>query len=119
MSCVVLATTNDYVDKINEKIMNMFIGDSKIFNSFNQVVDYTNNNYPKELLNTLLPNRLPPYKLILKVNFLIIHLRNLDLSNSLCKETRMVCKSFDNKVIHDKLTISQHVGKTSPSTKNL
>ncbi|KAL1181511.1 hypothetical protein V6Z11_A02G054300 [Gossypium hirsutum] len=47
-------------------MINMFSGDSKIFNSFDQAMDDTNNNYLEEFLNTLLPNSLPPHKLILK-----------------------------------------------------
>ncbi|TYJ46061.1 hypothetical protein E1A91_A02G096700v1, partial [Gossypium mustelinum] len=109
-----LATTNDYVDKINEKMMNI-----KTFNSSDQAMDDTNTNHLKELLNTLLPNWLPPHKLVLKVNFLPIHLRNLNLSNGLCNETRMVYKSFTNKVIHDEIRIRQDVGKTSHFTKNM
>ncbi|KAK5785328.1 hypothetical protein PVK06_039900 [Gossypium arboreum] len=102
--------TNDYVEKINEK-MSMFLGESKTFSSFDQVVDDTNNSYLEEFLNTLLPNGLPPHKLVLKVNCPIILLRKLDLSNSLCNGTGMVCKRFDNYVKHVEIIIGQHALK--------
>ncbi|KAL1111455.1 hypothetical protein V6Z11_D02G060600 [Gossypium hirsutum] len=66
---VIFATINNYVDKINEKMINIFPGDSKIFSSFDQAMDDTNDNYLEKFLNTLLPNDLPPHKLILKVHF--------------------------------------------------
>ncbi|KAH1082701.1 hypothetical protein J1N35_022462, partial [Gossypium stocksii] len=81
-------------------MMNMFLGESKTFNSFDQVVKDTNNSYLEEFLNELLPNSLPPHKLVLKVNCPIILLRKLDPSNSLCNGTRMVCKRFNNYVKH-------------------
>ncbi|KAB2040088.1 hypothetical protein ERO13_D02G050050v2 [Gossypium hirsutum] len=64
---VIFATINNYVDKINEKMINIFPGDSKIFSSFDQAMDDTNDNYLEKFLNTLLPNDLPPHKLILKI----------------------------------------------------
>ncbi|KAG4175706.1 hypothetical protein ERO13_A11G200832v2 [Gossypium hirsutum] len=67
--------------------------------------------YLEEFLNTLLPNGLPPHKLVLKVNCPIILLRKLDLSNSLCNGTGMVCKRFDNYVKHVEIIIGQHALK--------
>ncbi|TYH07485.1 hypothetical protein ES288_A08G237200v1, partial [Gossypium darwinii] len=84
---------NIYVEKINEKLLNMF-----------SIVDNTNNNYPKELLNTFLPNGFPPHKLILKVNYPIILLRNLDPSNSLCNGTRMV---INNGIIRSYFSVKK------------
>ena len=74
--------------------------ESKTYNSYDQVVDDTNNHYQEEFLNTLLPNGLPPHKLELKLNCPIILLRNLDTSNGLCNKTRMVCRKFEKNVIH-------------------
>ena len=62
-------------------------------------------------MNTLLPNGLPPHNLELKINYPIMLLRNLDPSNGLCNETRMVYRSFCKNVIHIEIIIGQHVGK--------
>ncbi|TYI92316.1 hypothetical protein E1A91_D02G060800v1 [Gossypium mustelinum] len=104
---LIFATINNYVDKINEKMINIFPGDSKIFSSFEQAMDDTNYNHLEEILNTLPPNDLPLHKLILKVHCLIIVLRNLDPSNDLRYGTKMVHKRFNNNVRHSEITIDQ------------
>ena len=38
-------------------------------------------------------------------------LRNLDPSNGLCNETRMICKDFESNVIHVEIIMGQHAGK--------
>ncbi|XP_015167284.1 uncharacterized protein [Solanum tuberosum] len=52
----ILASRNDHVDKLNDKLISMFPGESKIFNSFDSAEDETNNYYQEEYLNTLTPN---------------------------------------------------------------
>ncbi|KAG8655608.1 hypothetical protein MANES_04G057608v8, partial [Manihot esculenta] len=59
----ILATKNEYVDSLNENMINMFPGERNIYTSFDEAIDYTNNHYQKEFLNTLLPNELPQHKL--------------------------------------------------------
>ena len=98
-SCAILATRNDYVDKINERMIELFPGESVTYNSFDEAVDDTNHSYQEEFLNILLPNGLPPHKLVLKKNCPIILLRNLDPFNGLCNGTRMICKQFNRNVI--------------------
>ena len=107
----ILATTNEYIDKINKKMISTFPGEKKIFSSFDEALDDTNHYYQEEFLNTLLPNGLPPHNLELKVNCPIMLLRNLDPANGLCNGTRMVCRSFCENVIHAEITMGQHAGK--------
>lgn len=47
--------------------------------NFDFVVDDTQNYYQKEFLNTLTLNELPPHKLVLKKNCLIMLLRSLHI----------------------------------------
>ncbi|KAK9273825.1 hypothetical protein L1049_018636 [Liquidambar formosana] len=107
----ILATTNEHVDNLNEKLITMFLGDARAYYSYDEAVDDTHNYYQEEFLNSLMPNGLPPHKLFLKKNCPIMLLRNLDPSNGLCNGTRMVCKSFGNNVIHAEITTGQHAGK--------
>ena len=107
----ILATTNEHVDKLNEKLITVFPGPSTTFNSFDEAVDDTNNYYQEEFLNSLMPNGLPPHKLTLKENCPIMLLRNLDPSNGLCNGTRMVCRGYVQNVIHAEITNGQHSGK--------
>ncbi|XP_075091751.1 uncharacterized protein LOC142171927 [Nicotiana tabacum] len=88
-----------------------FPGESKIFISFDSAEDDTNNYYQEEYLNTLTPNSLPPHRLVLKENAPIMLLRNLDPSNGLCNGTRMICRGFDNNVIHAEITTGQSAKK--------
>ena len=62
-------------------------------------------------MNTLSPNGLAQQKLQLKVNCLIMLLRNLNPSIRLCNGIRMVCKRFDKNVIYAEITAGQHVGE--------
>lgn len=93
----ILATKNEYVDSLNENMINMFPGERNIYTSFDEAIDYTNNHYQEEFLNTLLPNELSHCPMIL--------LRNLNPSNGLCNGIRMVCRSFGKNIIHAKITV--------------
>ncbi|XP_012841137.1 PREDICTED: uncharacterized protein LOC105961450 [Erythranthe guttata] len=107
----ILASKNEEVDKLNDKLISMFPGDARTFQSFDEAIDDTNNNYEEDFLNSLTPNGLPPHKLVLKRNCPIILLRNLDPSNGLCNGTRMVCRNFKSNVIDAEIVFGQHVGK--------
>ncbi|XP_020266737.1 ATP-dependent DNA helicase PIF1-like [Asparagus officinalis] len=107
----ILATKNEYVDELNDKLLEKFPGDEIIFHSFDKAIDDPHNYYQEEFLNKLMPNGLPPHKLKLKQNCPIMLLRNLDPSNGLCNGTRMVCKEFDKNVIKAEITKSHHAGQ--------
>ncbi|XP_020255466.1 uncharacterized protein LOC109832529 [Asparagus officinalis] len=107
----ILSTRNEYVDGLNKKLIALFPGEAKTFFSFDEAVDDTNNYYQEEFLNTLMPNGLPPHKLILKRNCPIMLLRNLDPSNGMCNGTRMICRGYEHNVIHAEITIGQHSGQ--------
>ncbi|XP_020243613.1 ATP-dependent DNA helicase PIF1-like [Asparagus officinalis] len=107
----ILATKNEYVDMLNDRLIKRFPGEGKEFYSFDEAVDDTNHHYQEEFLNTLLPNGLPPHKLLLKKYCPIILLRNLDPTNGLCNGTRMVCQDFNSNIIQAKITMGQHAGK--------
>ncbi|KAL0294955.1 UNVERIFIED_CONTAM: hypothetical protein Sradi_6859000 [Sesamum radiatum] len=110
----ILAAKNEHVDRLNETLISLFPGEEKIFNSFDEAIDDTNNYYEEEFLNSLTPNGLPPHKLVLKENCPIILLRNLDPSNGLCNGTRMVCRKFkDNVIDAQKLCSASIVGNMS------
>ncbi|XP_020271580.1 ATP-dependent DNA helicase PIF1-like [Asparagus officinalis] len=107
----ILTTKNEYVDMLNDRIIKQFPGEGKEFYSFDEAVDDTNHHYQQEFLNTLLPNELPPHKLVLKKHCPIILLRNLDPTNGLCNRTRMVCQDFNSNIIYAKIIMGQHAGK--------
>ncbi|XP_012853214.1 PREDICTED: ATP-dependent DNA helicase PIF1-like [Erythranthe guttata] len=79
----ILASKNEEVDKLNEKLISMFPGEARTFQSFDEAIDVINNKYEEDFLNSLTSNGLPLHKLVLKRNCPIILLRNLDASNGL------------------------------------
>ncbi|XP_073310003.1 uncharacterized protein [Primulina huaijiensis] len=107
----ILATKNVHVDRINKNIISLFPGEEMIFLSFDEAIDDTQKFYPDEFLNSLTSNGLLPHRLVLKKNYPIMLLRNLDPPNGLCNGTRMVCRDFRNNVIHGEITVGHHTGK--------
>ena len=89
-SRAILSTRNDWVDKINMKMIGTFQGGEIEYHSFDAAVDDPRNYYPAEFLNTLTPNGLPPHVLKLKVGCPVILLRNIDPANGLYNGTRLV-----------------------------
>ncbi|XP_016449340.2 uncharacterized protein LOC107774357 [Nicotiana tabacum] len=63
---VILASSNEYVDQLNEMLIDKFPSETKIFHSFDSAEDDTKNYYQEEYLNTLTPNGLPPHRFVVK-----------------------------------------------------
>ena len=53
---------DNHVDKLNDKLILQFLGERKIFNSFDSAKDDTNNYYQEAYINTLIPNDHPPHR---------------------------------------------------------
>uniref|UniRef100_I1PRC3 ATP-dependent DNA helicase n=1 Tax=Oryza glaberrima TaxID=4538 RepID=I1PRC3_ORYGL len=62
----VLSTQNEFVDRINMKMIERFRGDVMTYHNFDRAEDDPHNNYPPEFLNSLTPNGLPPHVLKLR-----------------------------------------------------
>lgn len=97
----------------------MIKGIEKIYLSIDELLrDSQSASYPVELLNTLTISGLPPHKLILKVETLILFfssdikifqtkkpgmpvilLRNIQFHVGLCNGTRLICRNFYSRVI--------------------
>nr|XP_016462004.1 PREDICTED: ATP-dependent DNA helicase PIF1-like [Nicotiana tabacum] len=107
----ILASGNEYVDQLNEMLIAKFPGESQTFLIFDSAEDDTNNYYQEKYLNTLTPSGLPPHRLVLKKNASIMLLRNLDPANGLCNGTRMICRGFDNNVIHAEIMMGENASK--------
>ncbi|KAG8095389.1 hypothetical protein GUJ93_ZPchr0012g21897 [Zizania palustris] len=90
----ILSTKNEYVDQINEMMIDNFPSQEKVYYSFDSTDDDSRNTYPIEFLNDLTPNGLPPHVLKVKINCRVILLRNLDPNNGLCNGTRLIVRAF-------------------------
>ncbi|XP_052118964.1 uncharacterized protein LOC127748454 [Arachis duranensis] len=66
--------------------------------------------YGPELLNSINCTGLPPYKFILKVDVLVMLLRNIDQSSGLYNGTRLQVRKLENYVIECEVLTGNNVG---------
>lgn len=59
----IITPLNEDTNKINEKVLERFPGDTKVYYSFDSVPDDTRNLYQQELLNSTVTSELPPHVL--------------------------------------------------------
>lgn len=121
-SRVILAPRNKEVDRLNELIMdkyNIFYNESIICRLPGDYTEYIGENklqalndgqrnpdedlYPPELLSTLDPSDLPPHVLKLKVNTIVMLLRNIATSKGLCNGTRLLVVDLEPNLIRAKI----------------
>ncbi|KAJ3705565.1 hypothetical protein LUZ61_009270 [Rhynchospora tenuis] len=110
-SRAILSTKNEYVDRLNEHMIETYPGEELIYHSVDTAEDDAHGNYPSEFLNSLTPNGLPSHILKLKKGCPIILLRNLDPANELCNGTRLMCRNFQRNVIDAEIATGGHAGK--------
>lgn len=111
---VILATTNEECSMINNDIINRIPGESKSYFSTDKVMcdnELEVNNYPIEFLNSLSVSGLPPHKLILKVNCVVLLIRNLNTKEALVNGTRMRIKCLHSNTIDCEILTGTSKGK--------
>jgi len=110
-SRAILSTKNEHVDRLNEKMIDRFPGEERVYHSFDSVDDESRNNYPIDFINSITPNGLPPHVLKVKVNCPVILLRNLDPNNGLCNGTRLMVRAFQDNAIDAEIVAGHHAGR--------
>jgi ATP-dependent DNA helicase PIF1 len=58
-SRAILSTKNEHVDRLNAMMIERFLGEKKVYHSFDTVVDDPRNHFPINFLNSITPNGLP------------------------------------------------------------
>ncbi|KAB2597059.1 hypothetical protein D8674_036555 [Pyrus ussuriensis x Pyrus communis] len=96
----VVTPTNEDVDMLNEKIINMFPGLEETMYSFDS----------PEFLNSISLGGLPPHKLTLKRGAPIMLLRNIDPQLGLCNGTRLLCRGSYRNLIDAEILTGQFAG---------
>lgn len=93
---VILSSHNDNVRRLNKKFLSYLEGDEKVYYSIDYAThkgsDKTDDNiyfkFPLEYLNSI-NSGLPPHELMLKINSIVMLIRNLSPSDGLCNGTRL------------------------------
>ncbi|XP_042962473.1 uncharacterized protein LOC122296740 [Carya illinoinensis] len=111
MNRAILTPKNSYIDEINTLLIQRFPGELKQYYSFDETIDASEQAVMEDFLHTLTPNGLPPHELLLKQNYPIMLLRNINHSEGLCNGTRLICRNFDRNVIHAEIAVGHHSGK--------
>jgi ATP-dependent DNA helicase PIF1 len=99
---------NDYVDEINARMIDRFLGKAMVFYSFDLVDNDECNKYPQDFLNFITPNGLPPHELRIKINYPLILLHNLDPRSGLCNVTRLVVGAVNKHIIDAEIVNGTH-----------
>ncbi len=110
----ILTPTNLQVHKINNIALQKLPGKIMTFISDDRNIDLTSSSllYPEELLNKIDTPELPPHKLILKKNAIIMTLRNLDKKAGVCNGTRLKIIDFRKHVIYALILTGPGKGNT-------
>ena len=110
----ILATTNEYVDEINHLCLQEMPGSEIVLASADEAANPDDaNQYAVEFINTLKDNGIPPHRLVLKNNAVVMLLRNLNISGGLCNGTRLIVDDVINgRLIKATIATGECVGKT-------
>ncbi|XP_021833938.1 uncharacterized protein LOC110773721 [Prunus avium] len=104
----VITPTNEDVDMLNEKMINMFPSEEETMYSFDSVEDDMRNLYQPKFLNSICIGAL--HKLTLKRGAPIMLLRNTDPKLGLCNGTRLLCRGLYQNLIDAEILTGQYVG---------
>ena len=108
---VILAPKKMDVNDMNFHIQNMIPGELISYKSIDSVMNPDDVvNYPTEFLKSLELSGLPPYNLQLKVESVIIMLRNINQPR-LCNGTRLAVKKLMNNIIEATIWKGKYVGE--------
>ncbi|XP_058789100.1 uncharacterized protein LOC131663051 [Phymastichus coffea] len=107
-SCAILSARNEDVDKINIQITNLLDPtNERLYTAIDSVVNNNNGEMDEiimpEYLNSLNPSCLPPYKLNLKINCIVMLIRNISINEGLCNGTRLQIIDLSNHLLKCKI----------------
>jgi len=94
--CAILSARNADVDEINKRVVELLdISEERIYTSIDSTENCGDNGNIDEVLlseylNTLSPSSLPPHELRLRLNCIIMLIRNLSINEGLCNGTRLM-----------------------------
>ncbi|XP_036147162.1 uncharacterized protein LOC118647075 [Monomorium pharaonis] len=114
--CAILSARNADVDEINKRVVELLdISEERIYTSIDNTKNCDDNgdigkDLLPEYLNTLSPSSLPPYKLRLRPNCVIMLIRNLSINEGLCNSTRLMIIELADHLLKCKILTGDKVG---------
>ncbi|XP_071704144.1 uncharacterized protein [Rutidosis leptorrhynchoides] len=112
----ILATTNEEVDSINDRILSTLSGEERVYYSSDSLSPdedddiFTQQLYSPETLNGLKVPGVPNHRLALKVGVPIMLLRNIDQSKGLCNGTRLQVERLAEHTIETRIITGHSFG---------
>ena len=113
---VVLASKKEIVDKINDYVLSLIPNNEKEYcnaDSIDKSDEFLNPAFallPPEFLYSLQTSGIPNHKLKLKVGTPIMLIRNLDQTDGLCNETRLIITKLGSNVIEAEVITGPNTG---------
>ncbi|CAG9787616.1 unnamed protein product [Diatraea saccharalis] len=108
----VLSPKNELVNKINNKVLDVVDGASRVYTSIDTVMASDDSTaYPVEFLNSLELTGVPPHKLELKVGVPVLLMRNLDAPR-LCNGTRLQISELGRNIVRATILTAAAKGKS-------
>ena len=101
-SHVILTSTNQETLELNNQILEQLPGEMRTYFSIDSFISDDQQEvdlYLLEFINSLTPSGLPPHRLHLKVESVVMLLRNLSLKDGLCNGTRLIVKHLHDNII--------------------
>lgn len=106
-----LAPRSVEVDGLNQTLLSKLPGEKKTYKSIDKVmIDTDATKYPIEFLNSLDPPGVPQHTLHLKVNCVVMLLRNL-IAPKLCNGTRIQVTSLHDHLIRGEILSGKYKGE--------
>ncbi|XP_066161913.1 uncharacterized protein [Oryza sativa Japonica Group] len=117
-SRAIVCPTNTTVDEINDYIIGLVPGDSRVYlscdtisKSSEQIPDF-DLLYPPEFLNSINATNFPTHKLVLKEGVVVMLLRNLNQSIGLCNGTRLLVTVLGDRILQCIVLTGSNIGET-------
>ncbi|XP_066162009.1 uncharacterized protein [Oryza sativa Japonica Group] len=117
-SRAIVCPTNTTVDEINDYIIGLVPGDSRVYlscdtisKSSEQIPDF-DLLYPLEFLNSINATNFPTHKLVLKEGVVVMLLRNLNQSIGLCNGTRLLVTVLGDRILQCIVLTGSNIGET-------
>ncbi|XP_062104302.1 uncharacterized protein LOC133815480 [Humulus lupulus] len=107
----ILTPKNEYVDHINNLLIQQFPGNVTTYYSYDENIDSTEQKIEEDFLHSYTPSGFPPHQLLLKLNCPITLLRNINPSEGLCNGTQLLCRRFSSNLVDAEIVSGQYSGK--------